>query len=1286
MMQCDLSIDDMKCVGDDAAMNRHPGSLLLAILLVVQAFASAQTPRDTTVEITATVQESPPQIALNWLPTTFPITLQKVFRKATGASTWTDIATLANSATAHVDTGVAMGISYEYFVLRIFNTTDPGSASGYVNAGIRVPLVNSRGRVLLLVDTTIAGALATELDTFVSDLIGDGWVVSRQNVPRNGTSVATKAIVQTLYNESPAITRSLILFGHVPVPYSGDLNPDGHPDHRGAWPADSYYADLDGVWTDTDVNNVGANRPENQNVPGDGKFDQSGLPSNVELEVGRIDLANLFSASPTPNEVDLLRQYLNRDHAFRFKSGNYANVPRRGLIADNFAYFGGEAFAASGWRNFTAFFGSEPGAVVQNVWFPTLENGSYLCAYGCGPGNYYGAAGVAGTIDFSTKDCRSVFNLLFGSYFGDWDVGDSFLRAPLAGRPNSLGLVSAWAGRPHWHLYHMALGETVGYSARTTMNNVGFSSGGYVLNAAGHGVHIALMGDPTLRLHPVLPPAGLTIDSNPGLPSLSWAASTDTNIEGYGILRATSAAGPFSPVSGSLVTGTAFVDRSGTPGQTYHYQVRTVKLETSASGTYLNSSQGIFGMGSFLGPVSREIQMTGNGLPIPNGDPAPSANTGTDFGSAEATVGSVFRTFAISNEGTGSLSLLGSPAVQISGPGTGDFFIVLQPASTIGGASGVTFQVRFSPTATGRRSATVSIASDDADEASYQFAIEGTGLPLSPEIAVSPALIAGTVAPNGAMSAPISVGNSGAGALHHTVTTSQAGYTFRDSNSFGGPGYAWIEISATGSEVTAFSNPDDGMSADLPIGFSFPFYGNNFSSLRVCTNAFISFGNAVPLYFGTTFPSIEASGNIVAAFWNDLVLDASGHVYSQQIGDLFVVQFENILRFGTTSERVTCQIVLRQTGEIFLQYKQVPAGFTDYSVGIQDGLRSQGLQVAYHTAFAQAGLAVRIVPPGYDSWLASNPSAGTVASLGSQVVNALINANGLPSGRYFAQLHVNSDDADEARVSIPVELTVSGPEVEPLGNGLRIASGDVTPMVVDGTSFGMVAIAGGSVARTFTIRNSGADPLTLGSVGVTGAGFSVTAQPASSVAASGMTSFVVTFAPTVAGAVAGTVGFATNDADEASYSFAVSGLALSPIESWRLTHFNTIGNAGSGADLADPDGDGLLNLAEYGFTLDPIVPTTSAGATGRVNGSGYLEIQFARNTGRTDLTYTVEASSNLGSWVPIASSTMGAATVGAGAHSVVESGAGAVRTVTVEDSQAALAGSPRFLRVKMVRN
>lgn len=64
---------------------------------------------------------------------------------------------------------------------------------------------------------------------------------------------------------------------------------------------------------------------------------------------------------------------------------------------------------------------------------------------------------------------------------------------------------------------------------------------------------------------------------------------------------------------------TNFDDLSAIPGVSYTYMVRAVKLETSASGTYLNSSQGVF-MSAAPGAVSGpEISLSGNDEPIPSG-------------------------------------------------------------------------------------------------------------------------------------------------------------------------------------------------------------------------------------------------------------------------------------------------------------------------------------------------------------------------------------------------------------------------------------------------------------------------------------------------------------------------------------------------------------------------------------------------------------------------------------------------------------------------------------------
>ena len=126
--------------------------------------------------------------------------------------------------------------------------------------------------------------------------------------------------------------------------------------------------------------------------------------------------------------------------------------------------------------------------------------------------------------------------------------------------------------------------------------------------------------------------------------------------------------------------------------------------------------------------LSPEIDLLGNGQSIPNNDATPSTSDGTDFGAADVATDTLTRTFTIQNTGTGSLSLTGVPRVQITG--SGDFTVTLQPVSpvTIDNPT-TTFQIRFAPSGAGIRTATVTISNNDANEASYQFTIQGSGVP-----------------------------------------------------------------------------------------------------------------------------------------------------------------------------------------------------------------------------------------------------------------------------------------------------------------------------------------------------------------------------------------------------------------------------------------------------------------------------------------------------------------------------------------------------------------------------
>ena len=575
---------------------------VVALALTLVSSRAAQPAWDYAVQVEATVQSSPPQITLRWLQDTATAPLgYTVSRKSPADPAWGAAITLAGTTTTFADSNVTIGTAYDYQVVK---TTAAYTAYGYIQSGIAVPLTDSRGKIVLIVERTSAAGLVTELTQLQQDLVGDGWTVLRHDVGRTDSVASVKQLIKTAYLADPARVKAVFLLGRVPVPYSGMMAPDGHMEHYGAWPADAFYGDMDGTWTDSTANFIqsGNSDPGDNarlsNIPGDGKFDPLVLPSAVELQVGRVDLANMpgriAGAATFPSELELLRRYLTKAHNYRHR---VTPVQRRGVVADYFGLMNGEAFAASGYRSFAPLVGASNIANINlqyadtaGVWIPTLAASDHLFAFGSGPGTYTSAGGIGSTTDLVGNNVRVSFALLCGSWFGDWDHEDNFLRAILA--TPDYGLAAMWSGRPHWFLHPMGLGETIGHAARLTQNNGAHLYSNQSDFAAGW-THVALMGDPTLRLYPVAPASALTATLNGTTATLAWSPSADSvGVLGYHVYRATSASGPFTRLTTTLTNTAAFSDSSASAGLTY--MVRGVKLETSPSGTYHNASQGIF--------------------------------------------------------------------------------------------------------------------------------------------------------------------------------------------------------------------------------------------------------------------------------------------------------------------------------------------------------------------------------------------------------------------------------------------------------------------------------------------------------------------------------------------------------------------------------------------------------------------------------------------------------------------------------------------------------------------
>ncbi|MFZ1688026.1 MAG: T9SS type A sorting domain-containing protein, partial [Flavobacteriales bacterium] len=179
------------------------------------------------------------------------------------------------------------------------------------------------------------------------------------------------------------------------------------------------------------------------------------------------------------------------------------------------------------------------------------------------------------------------------------------------------GLTSGYGSKPSWFMHTMGMGEPIGTSVLLTMNNTSMYS-----PAADGGMsnlvraHLALMGDPTLRLRMVAPPTNFAVTNASGLAAFSWTASTD-NVLGYNIDRINTN-GSHTRVNTSLITGTTFQNASVPFVSGAQYMVRAQKLQTTSSGSFFNLSLGTFATaGSGGAPPVTDCQGVVGGPAIP---------------------------------------------------------------------------------------------------------------------------------------------------------------------------------------------------------------------------------------------------------------------------------------------------------------------------------------------------------------------------------------------------------------------------------------------------------------------------------------------------------------------------------------------------------------------------------------------------------------------------------------------------------------------------------------------
>lgn len=234
--------------------------------------------------------------------------------------------------------------------------------------------------------------------------------------------------------------------------------------------------------------------------------------------------------------------------------------------------------------------------------------------------------------------------------------------------------------------------------------------------------------------------------------------------------------------------------------------------------------------------------------------------------------------------------------------------------------------------------------------------------------------------------------------------------------------YQWEDISSTGTKLNTISNAWNGYETVSLSGFTFPFYGQNYSQVSVGVNGILTFG--APTYDDSNYP-IPTYGygpsNLIAPLWADLETETAGDIYYKEETNRLIVQYQNVTPAYQTGN-YSFQVILYSDGRIEFQYQNLTGASDSCTVGIEDATQTLGTQLAYYSAYLVNNMAVAFLPTS--NFFTISPSSGIVSARSRTTLDGLFHSLQLPFGNYTASISVTHNGGGASPVNIAANLTV----------------------------------------------------------------------------------------------------------------------------------------------------------------------------------------------------------------------------------------------------------------------
>ncbi|MFF9015639.1 S8 family serine peptidase [Streptomyces sp. NPDC014870] len=179
--------------------------------------------------------------------------------------------------------------------------------------------------------------------------------------------------------------------------------------------------------------------------------------------------------------------------------------------------------------------------------------------------------------------------------------------------------------------------------------------------------------------------------------------------------------------------------------------------------------------------------------------------------------------------------------------------------------------------------------------------------------------------------------------------------------------YSWVD----GKTKVALSGDENAKTIALPFPVSF--YGVPYSQASVTTNGLVNFlAPRLGDYANTALPSPGQPNGILAAYWDDLTIDAKSAVKTATSGTAgqrrFAIVWENAALVADPGRRITFEAVFEEaTGAIVLQYQSIAAGSAleaggQATVGMENQSGTDALPFSFNESVIADRSAIRITP------------------------------------------------------------------------------------------------------------------------------------------------------------------------------------------------------------------------------------------------------------------------------------------------------------------------------------